>query len=50
MDEHSTAVALLFSAEPSHRALRGWAPPVWLLLGTNAVYRKEWQPMSRWAP
>jgi hypothetical protein len=25
-------------------------PLVWLLLGSNAIYRKEWQPVSRWAP
>jgi hypothetical protein len=50
MDEHTTAVALLWATEPSDRALRGWRPPVWLLLGGNAIYRKEWSELARWAP
>jgi hypothetical protein len=50
MDEHSTVVALLFSTEPTDRALAGWRPTVWLALGDRAVYRLEWKPVSRWAP
>jgi len=49
-DPHLTAFALLWGTEPTDRALAGWRPPVWLGLGDRAIYRKEWQPMSRWAP
>jgi hypothetical protein len=50
MDGHTTAVTLLFSTEPTDRALQGWHPPAWLALGTNAIYRKEWAELARWAP
>jgi len=39
-DPHLTAVALLWGAEPTDRALAGWRPPAWLGLGDRAIYRK----------
>ena len=50
MDEHSTAVALLFSVEPTDRALAGWHEWPWIALGSNAIYAKAWQPVAQWAP
>jgi hypothetical protein len=45
MTPAETGTALLAAAEPTDRALRGWQPPVWLALGTNAVYRKPFEAM-----
>jgi len=50
MPGSTAAVALLWSTEPTDRALAGWRPPVWLALGDRGVYRKEWAPLARWAP
>lgn len=50
MPPSAAAAGLLFGVEPTDRALAGWQPPVWLELGGNAVYRKEWAELGRWAP
>jgi hypothetical protein len=44
MDPHTTAVALLFSVEPTDRALQGWHSPTWLALGDRAVTAPGAQP------
>lgn len=49
MDEHMTAVALLWSVEPTDRALAGWRPRVWIALDT-AIFAKEWQELAQRAP
>jgi hypothetical protein len=41
MTGHEAAVGIIFGTEPTDRALKGWQPPVWLELGTNAILRKE---------
>ncbi len=50
MPGSTAAVALLWSTEPTDRALAGWRSPVWLALGSNAIFRKEWAELARWAP
>jgi hypothetical protein len=50
MDPNLAAVGWLWGTEPTDRALAGWHPPVWLALGSNAIFRKEWAELSRWAP
>ena len=49
-DEYATAVALLFGAEPTDRALQGWRPRVWIALGNGVMPAKEWRDILRYVP
>jgi hypothetical protein len=50
MDGHTIAAAWLFGTESTDRALHGWRPRVYIALGGNAMFAKEWAGLARWAP
>jgi hypothetical protein len=50
MGGNTTAAAWLFGTEPTDRALAGWRPRVWIALGRNAMFAKEWAELARFAP